>query len=465
MAKNLTNPLISKLLKNINKPYCLFFHLHEIIYFILFIFSQVKLLEISHVTDSALYFNGKKNVAYHFGPRITPHGNCLDVINGYIYIAWYKGGMENRNIMLSRKKIDGGAWKTIQFPDRHIGYRGDSTLGDSHNTIALGISTIDQTIHLIYDIHAYDAKNFPDHYFNYRVSKKGGAVVDDKDWNIGLFSDKLNYLKEGVNYEMATYPQFSRNDEGALYAQWRNGGSGSGNEVFAKYDGNNWSNTRVLFIGKREEIKKPYSIYGDYKFLNGDLHAGFSVRYDDFKSHNPNYEINTGLFYAKIKDVVNDDYWLTLKGNKIEIPIMKPEVFQFADPLSLGFGKRISSGPSWTVTKSGAIHFIITVNNTHIHYYKSANEKDFTIKKGSSQGSLYSVEDKIYLVGLEKGKPIIKSAKEGTNDWKIIYQTKDRNLTYKHGNSVLEGNKLVYFLMKEGSDDALPLDVLVFELK
>ncbi|MBK0381939.1 BNR-4 repeat-containing protein [Pedobacter sp. SD-b] len=428
-------------------------------------FSQVRLLEITHVTDSALYFNGKKNVAYHFGDRITPHGNCLDAVNGYIYIAWYKGGMKNRNVMLSRKKIEGGQWKTIQFPDKHIGYRGDSTLGDSHNTIAIGISTIDQTVHLLYDMHAYDAKNFPGHYFNYRVSKKGGAVVEDKDWNISLFSDKLNYLKKGVNYEMATYPQFIRNDEGAIYAHWRNGGSGSGNEVFAKYDGKSWSDTRVLFIGKRIENEKAYSVYGDYKFLNGYLTAGFSIRYDDFTKGNPKYELNTGLFYAKIKDVINDENWLKVNGEKDKIPVKRPETLQFADPLSLGLGKRMSSGPSWTVTKSGVIHFIISVNNTNVHYYKTASQKEFTIKKGAPSGSLYSIGDKIYLVGLQKGKPIIQSAKEGTNDWKIIYQTKDKNLDYKHGNSILDGNKLVYFLMKEGKADALPLDVLVFELK
>lgn len=434
------------------------------ILFSCFGFSQVKLLEVTQVTDSALFFSGKKDVDYHFGPRITPHGNCLDVVDGYIYIAWYKGGKSNRNVMLSRKKIEGGIWKTIQFPDKHIGYRGDSTLGDSHNTIAIGISTIDQTVHMIYDLHAYDKKNFPNNYFNYRISKKGGATVNDEAWNIELFSNKLNYLKKGVNYEMATYPQFLRSDKGELLAQWRNGGSGSGNEVFAKYDGKEWSDTRVLFIGKKTEIKKGYSIYGDYKFLNGYLNAGFAIRYNDFIDNNPKYELNTGLFYAQIKDVINDNNWESVSGKTIAIPVKQPELLQFADPLTLGLGKRISSGPNWSITKSGAIHFIITVDKSNIHYYKKADEKEFKIGKAAPGGSLYGVGDKVYSVGLENGMPIIKSTKEGTDNWQNDFHTDDKFLNYKHGNSIVNGNTLVYFLMKEGNSDALPLDILVFSL-
>ncbi len=140
----------------------------------------------------------------------------------------------------------------------------------------------------------YDKKNFLNNYFNYRISKRRSSNVNDEEWNIKLFSNKLNYLRKDVNYEMATHPQFLRGDKGELLAQWRNGGLGSGNEVFAKYDGKEWSDTRILFIGKKTEIKRGYSVCGDYKLINGYLSAGFVIRYNDFRDNNPDYELNSG---------------------------------------------------------------------------------------------------------------------------------------------------------------------------
>ncbi|MEN8804158.1 MAG: BNR-4 repeat-containing protein, partial [Wenyingzhuangia sp.] len=118
--------------------------------------------KVTKADEGALFFVGTRDVNYRFGRRISPHGDCIDVINGYAFVTWYKGGMDQRNLMLSRKNLnsENSSWVTIQFPHQHIGqngelYKGTGIRGDSHNTAAIGVSTIDNTIHIIYDMHAY----------------------------------------------------------------------------------------------------------------------------------------------------------------------------------------------------------------------------------------------------------------------------------------------------------------------
>ena len=50
--------------------------------------AEVQLLEESQVTDQGLYFwyaNGNK--AYHYNPNISPRGDCLTVVNGFMYFG------------------------------------------------------------------------------------------------------------------------------------------------------------------------------------------------------------------------------------------------------------------------------------------------------------------------------------------------------------------------------------------
>tara|TARA_R110002049_G_scaffold141584_1_gene303304 strand:+ start:343 stop:546 length:204 start_codon:yes stop_codon:yes gene_type:complete len=62
------------------------------------------------ITNEDLYFcyaDGSK--AYHYAAGISPRGDCMPVVNGYIFFGWYKGGMTNRALMISRKTIGSGA--------------------------------------------------------------------------------------------------------------------------------------------------------------------------------------------------------------------------------------------------------------------------------------------------------------------------------------------------------------------
>ncbi|MFD1316409.1 BNR-4 repeat-containing protein [Namhaeicola litoreus] len=423
--------------------------------------SQIKLKKSTKITDRGLYFEGKKDEKFHFGRRITPHGDCIDVVDGYIFVTWYRGGMDDMHVMLSRKKIGEDIWKTIEFPKTHIGYRGNKKIGDSHNTIAIGISTVDNTIHLLYDMHAYSARDFPEDYFNYRISKPNAAIVSDEEFTIDLFNPKRNYLKLGENYERVTYPNFFRNDNGELFAVWRLGGSGNGNQSFALYSKNGWSKTTNFNNGFQGNEQETYSIYGSFKYLHGKIRTGFSVRFKDFPTNA--YTNNSGLFYAYSDLPSGDGDWYNAQGELLNFPIESPKPLKLGEPTELGMGNKITSGPSWTVTESGAIHFISVLNGKGVHYFKSASDKEFSHVIDTPIGDMYSFNQTVFLVGLENGYPIIQSTPEGTNDWKVIYHNKT-GPKFRHGNTYFDNGKLFFYAMEESSGQAQPIHLLEYDI-
>jgi len=142
----------------------------------------------------------------------------------------YRGGMDDRTLMLSRKNMQdpNADWVTIEFPHQHIGFQGNPNVGDSHNTAAIGICTIDETIHILYDMHAYSSDAYPDDFFNYSVSIPNAAFVPDEEFNLSLFNLKRDFLKPGQNYERVTYPTINRVGDGSLVVRFRRGGAGNG---------------------------------------------------------------------------------------------------------------------------------------------------------------------------------------------------------------------------------------------
>jgi hypothetical protein len=430
-------------------------------------FSQIKveLLNDTELTKEGLYFEGTKGIDYQFGKQITPHGDCIDVINGYVFVTWYKGGMDKRILMVSRKKIEGGKWQTIEFPDRHIGYRGDPTKGDSHNTAAIAVCPIDGTVHMIYDMHAYSKASFPDNYFNYRVTKKNAAFVPDEEWNIGLFNEKRHFLKNGVNYERSTYPGFLRFDDGRLLVELRFGGSGNGNDVLAIYDGETWSDNLQYNNGNQPGDGK-YSIYGSYQYLHGKLIAGYSIRYSIANSGNhPLYELNNGFFYSEALPPYSVSDWKDLAGNPISLPVQDPNSLKVAEPCDIGIGKRISMGPIWTVTKNGAVHFLTAVSGKNVHYYKAPGSNVFnhSLSTPKANGDFFAFGTKVLNVALENGRVIMRTTLEGENNWQLLYQQKSGD-TYRHFRAFLYQNKLFLYLMKVGSGDAQPITLLTYSI-
>ena len=435
------------------------------------------------VANNGLYFDGEKGVAYQFSPRITPHGDCIDVVNGYVFVTWYKGGMDKRNLMLSRKNLNvvNSSWVTIEFPHQHVGYRGtDATNGDSHNTAAIGVSTIDNTIHIIYDMHAYRASSLPNDFFNYSVSLENKAFVPDDEFTLGIFNPKQNFLKQGENYERITYPMVHRADDGSLVARYRVGGSGNGDILMAHYDGNAWTDNWQFHNGSIP-LPNRNNMYGGERFLNGKFYSGFAIRYANNTSANPTngYSINSGLYYAYTNEIPKNQssQWFNSNNQSVTLPI-RNNIDENLDPVKIAepgddYGTatfpRTTSDAAWTVTENEAIHFITRVDNRNVHYYRAPGTTEFLSSVGglipnpSVRGEIYSYKNHVFMVELLGGKVNIKTTSEGESDWEIIY-TGASSESFMHFDAFVEGNKLYVYLMQQANGDARPLHVKVFTL-
>jgi len=443
--------------------------------------------------EGGLFFAGTKNVNYRFGQRISPHGDCVDVVNGYAFVTWYKGGLDQRNLMLSRKNLNiaNSSWVTIEFPHKHIGQAGEllkgtGIRGDSHNTAAIGVSTIDNTIHLIYDMHAYRSSSLPNDFFNYSVSMANKAFVPDNEFTLDIFNAKRNFLKSGQDYERMTYPMIHRADDGSLIARYRQGGSGNGDILLAHYNGTSWSNNWIYHEGTLA-LPNRNNMYGGERFLNGKFYAGFSIRYSTNNSADTSngYMLNSGLYYAYTNEIPenNSSQWFDVNDTTISIPI-RNNINPSLDPVQIAqpgddFGTtalpRSSSDPAWTVTENGAIHFVQRVDNRNVHYYKKANEVNFSKNVGglipnpATRGEIYSYKNHVFMVELLGGKVNIKTTLEGQNDWKIVYSGTE-TINFSHFDAFVVGDKLYVYLMENtgnntpGVGDKRPLYFQEFTL-
>lgn len=396
--------------KKRKKPNCLKLLLFVLgVIFVGNTFSQeVTFLERSQVTDDALYFwypNGKK--AFHYAPSISPRGDCFTIANGYIFFGWYKGGMKNgRDLMISRKKIGSGNWVTVQLPHKNTLIGAKKEWGDSHNTISVGISKTDGTIHIFYDHH-----NDP---LKYIVSKNDAAFVDDKDFKIGLFNKTRGYLAKGQPITI-TYPKITENNAGELIVNYRKGSAVGGNEMVHVYNPitHTWSKAKMILRGSglpHVEVKDRNYAYAPSPVLaGGNIYYGFSVRWARKK---PSGVLNEGLYLANTGAKMAGKFKTVDYPNPItasESPIQDYTPFLIDLPKSNN-DKGSSGGPSLAVTDRGDIHMAYrgrgkgsTYNTT---YVRKAGTSVFTKIEGQSKvGIAYG--NRVYNTAINKNTGVI----------------------------------------------------------
>ncbi|KAL0579726.1 hypothetical protein V5O48_002290 [Marasmius crinis-equi] len=125
--------------------------------------------------------------------------------------AWVvsEGNISVRNAAISRRNLaeEAGQWETLVLTDYN------QTEDDGHDTISLGISPTDGTIHLGFDQH--------DNPLRYRISK-AGIVLDPTEvqWNSEIFGEVLHALPgledidaslpQPLHFVNITYPRFLR---------------------------------------------------------------------------------------------------------------------------------------------------------------------------------------------------------------------------------------------------------------
>lgn len=397
-----------------------------------------------------------------FAPTLTPKGDCMKIHKGYIFVTRYQGGMANRSVWLSRKKIGGDEWKHISFPHRHVFYRKDKHLpeqerrGDAHNAIAIGICPKDDTIHLLYDMHAYSPADFPEDFFNYSYTRKGAAVVPDAEWTSDLFFPKQNYLSKDVveknpgAYHRVTYPGFILTPGGDLLVKWRIGGHTSAWMHFSLYDGETWS---APWKWNDQPRNKVTGFYGGFSIMNGRMYAVWCRRTMGDRESGYRHG-NRGTYVGFCEDPTGRGDWSTLAGQTFALPLKDLEPFKIMDT---------QNSASFVVTPSEARHIVATDRDgVRTHYFQKKGEPQ---KSAEGGGGGIPIGGRVYQIGLEGGYVIIRSAEEGTNDYRVDYDGKSGR-QYSHGVVQQYEGSLFYYLMQKmpAAHDARPIYVLRFDV-
>lgn len=419
--------------------------------------GQVELINETTVTNEGLYFwypNGRK--AYHYAANISPRGDCFTIVNGYVFFGWYKGGMNTRNLMLSRMKLGTNKWVTVQFNEKNSFIANTPGWGDSHNTISVGVSKKDGTIHLLFDHH-----NTP---LNYIVSKKNAAFVLDNEFKKNLFNPKQGYFKPGENVRI-TYPTITENDQGDLIVNYRKGSAIGGNEMVHVYNGDTskWSSAKQVITGSNASIpesQKNYA-YGQTLYANGQIYYSFSVRW---KRNKPAGILNEGVYLAKCGQTMTGD-WEDMNGKKHKLPIIDYSPFLIADTKNLS-ATGSSTSPKAAVSDNGDVYINFRGRGSGSQkavFTRFNGQNTFTENKGTLLvGEFYG--NRMYAAASNGGKITIQSTKAGELNWRTDY-TLNTGKNYSNMVTRIVDGKLVVLAQdgKSGSDKQ-PIWCYAFDL-
>ena len=472
-------------------------------------FSQVTFEKEVKITDLGLHFDGSKvgssatntgdNAPYdfYFGRNISAHGDCIKTYGKYVFMTWYRGGKADRHVMLTRYNTETGTSVDIEFPHRHTGFQNKPWIGESHNTIAITISPLDGTIHMLYDMHAYSRTRPSDgglsnDYFRYSYSVKNAASVSDAEFTLDKFvknsSNGYKHLslnggrsgypdEEYSKYAALTYPQFFTNDLGDIFMYMREGGNNNGAYKFSKYDANTstWSDFthfNVLNAKSQSGITYNWGLYGNMKYVNGKIRIGFQRR---SSNNNDKYQYQNGVYYAYSDNQSGSDGWKNHSGESFSLPLYdadKIKVMEPGDYVSTTQANKVHivGDFDWTVTANGDVHIISKVKDNennitkYLHTYKPSGASDFITSEDFAGGtSIYTAGNDVYIVGLKNGRIFIQKTEGGTNNFETVYQATSGR-TFDHGRVHIANGKLYYYLMEKKSGNAQPLYLQIIDL-
>ena len=464
--------------------------------------AQVLLENEIEITDIALHFDGVKvndesvsnsttGYDYKFGPQISAHGDCITTYNEYVFMTWYKGGKANRHMMLTRYNTITGTMATIEFPHRHTGWRNVWYIGESHNTIGVGVSPLDGTIHLLFDMHAYTNTrpsdgSLSDDYFRYSYSVANAASVPDAEFTLDKFVQNANggYKHLSLNgvenygaFSEFTYPKFFLNNQGDLFFSMRKGSSSNGGYHFAKYNAttSTWSDFIKFADKNASNYGQDYNwgMYGRLKYVGGKIRIAFQRRSGN---NTDKYQYQNGVYYAYSNDQSGATNWKNHEGTSFNLPLRNADEIKLMEPGDYVQTTQtnqvyIVGGFDWTVTENGDEHIISRVKDNqfnvtkNLHTYRPAGATDFiTTENFSGAEAIYTSGDDIFLIGLSSGRVRIQKAVGGTNNFTTVYQP-TTGRTFRHGIVYIADGKLYYYLMENGqSDDARPLYLQIIDL-
>jgi BNR repeat-containing family member len=159
---------------------------------------------------------------------------------GYQYAAFWNTA---RHVVLARRKLPSGAWQSLELSD-YV-----NTESDAHNTISLGVTAADGTLHVSFDHHSSP--------LHYRRSVAGLLTAPETvAWTAASF-DAVTSSLGGAAVTDFTYPRFVSVPGGEkTLLSARIGTSGSGDEYLWEYSGatRQWSARGKYIDGQVDNI-------------------------------------------------------------------------------------------------------------------------------------------------------------------------------------------------------------------
>jgi hypothetical protein len=466
-------------------------------------YAQVVLETEVKISDLGLHFNGSKVGAnapnnnddstydYHFGTSISAKGDCVKTYGNFVFVTWYRGGKTDRHVMLTRYNTVTGTMATIEFPHRHTGYLNQWWIGEAHNAIAIGISPIDGTIHLLYDMHAYSGNrpsdgSFANDYFRYSYSIPNTASLPDAEFTLDKFVQSSNGMYKHLKmpgdapqseFLELTYPHFFLNDDGNLFMWMRRGGHTNGMYKFIRYDASSgtWGDFvdfNSLNARSQPGIDRNWGLYGTVKYENGKIRIGFQRR---LGNSDDKYWAQNGVYYAYSDNQDGVGGWKNHRGESFDTPLYDSDFIKVIEPgdyveTTQKGQVRIVDGFDWSVTDNEDVHIISKVkdleNNVtkYLHTYKPSGAMEFITSEDFSGGeAVYTSGNSVFLIGLNDGRVFVEKAEGGTNNFTRVYQA-TTGKRFRHGRIHIANGKAYYYLMERMSGSAQPLYLQIIDL-
>lgn len=210
-------------------------------------------------------------------------------------VAYYDA---SRQMSVAYKPYPTGNW-IYQKLDSYLGW-------DSHNSVVIGLDE-EGYIHIVGNLHV-----------NPIVYYKSENPYDVRSLK------RVDFMADKETESRMTYPEFFNGADGKLYFKYRNGRSGSGNEIYNAFNtqSGKWVRLHDTPLVDGEGERNGY-FWGPVLGPDGYFHLSWVWR------ETPVAASNHDLSYAKSKNLVD---WQKSDGTPISLP-MKLDNAEFAVPL------------------------------------------------------------------------------------------------------------------------------------
>lgn len=229
-----------------------------------------------------------------------PVGFALLTHAPHQFVAYYNA---DRQMLVASRTLGETGWNRVPLPEKVV--------WDSHNYITMALDDRNH-LHLSGNLHV-----------NPLVYFKTGAPLD-----VATFARVETLV--GENEDRMTYPRFFRGPAGEFIYTYRDGSSGSGNQIYNRYDAETGAWSRLLdrpLTDGRGEMNA--YLDGPHRGPDGYFHLVWVWR------DTPDCETNHDVSYMRSRDLIG---WETAGGEALELPVTPDASATVVDPVPPGGG-------------------------------------------------------------------------------------------------------------------------------